>query len=189
MLRRQPPGALAAQVRIYARGARNHPRPCHELTERFFGSFRLDLISRLLISVSGRSPNAVGGATCARGRGLKVVSFTSSAADNPLRGLSDVAFWIDSRAYNVVECMHMVWLMTVVGMLVEDFSRLFNDLDYAVYDALGFPFGPPRWTLGSVPWQFIAIPKGHREMSGVTTTSIPAMLNAYGLGQRVSGIV
>ncbi len=72
----------------------------------------------VLISVSGRSPNAVAAAIYARGRGLTVVSFTASAADNPLRGLSDIAFWIDSRAYNVVECVHMIWLTTVVDMLV-----------------------------------------------------------------------
>lgn len=72
----------------------------------------------VLISVSGRSPNAVAAAHYARSRGIKVVSFTGSAPDNPLRGLSDIQFWIGSRAYNVVECMHMVWLTTVVDMLV-----------------------------------------------------------------------
>ncbi len=72
----------------------------------------------VLISVSGRSPNAVKAAEYAKAHGLKIVSFTGSAPDNPLRKLSDIAFWLDSRAYNVVECVHMVWLMTVVDMLV-----------------------------------------------------------------------
>ena len=72
----------------------------------------------VLISVSGRSPNLVAAAQYARERGLVVVSFTGSAPDNPLRSLSDIDFWIDSRAYNVVECMHMIWLTTVVDMLV-----------------------------------------------------------------------
>jgi D-sedoheptulose 7-phosphate isomerase len=72
----------------------------------------------VLISVSGRSPNAVKAAEFARGRGLKVVSFTGSAPDNPLRALSDIDFWLGSKAYNVVECVHMTWLMTVVDMLV-----------------------------------------------------------------------
>jgi D-sedoheptulose 7-phosphate isomerase len=74
----------------------------------------------VLISVSGRSPNAVNAARYAKGRGLPVVSFTGSAPDNPLRALSDVSFWIESRAYNVVECMHMIWMTTVVDMLVGD---------------------------------------------------------------------
>jgi D-sedoheptulose 7-phosphate isomerase len=72
----------------------------------------------VLISVSGRSANAVAAAAYARRRGMRVVSFTGSAADNPLRGLSDIAFWLDSHAYNVVECVHMIWLTTVVDMLV-----------------------------------------------------------------------
>lgn len=72
----------------------------------------------VLISVSGRSPNVVKAARAARERGLKVVSFTGCAPDNPLRQLSNIDFWLDSRAYNVVECMHMVWLTTVIDMLV-----------------------------------------------------------------------
>jgi D-sedoheptulose 7-phosphate isomerase len=72
----------------------------------------------VLISVSGRSPNLVAAAKYARNRGLKIVSFTGSAPDNPVRELSDISFWIGSRAYNIVECMHMVWMMTVVDMLV-----------------------------------------------------------------------
>ena len=72
----------------------------------------------VLISVSGRSPNAVNAAKYARSRGMPVVSFTGSAADNPLRAESDIDFWFDSRAYNVVEAVHMMWLTTVVDMLV-----------------------------------------------------------------------
>lgn len=72
----------------------------------------------VLISVSGCSANALKAADYAKSRGLKVVSFTGSAPDNPLRKLSDIDFWLASRAYNVVECVHMVWLMTVVDMLV-----------------------------------------------------------------------
>jgi D-sedoheptulose 7-phosphate isomerase len=72
----------------------------------------------VLISVSGRSPNIVKAAEYARDRGIPVVAFSGSAPDNPLRGLADVDFWIDSKAYNVVECVHMIWLTTVVDMVV-----------------------------------------------------------------------
>lgn len=72
----------------------------------------------VLISVSGRSPSVVNAAKYARERGLPVVSFTGSAADNPLRASSDISFWLESRAYNVVEAVHMMWLTTVVDMLV-----------------------------------------------------------------------
>jgi D-sedoheptulose 7-phosphate isomerase len=72
----------------------------------------------VLISVSGKSPSVVNAAHAAKERGLPVVGFTGSAPDNPLRALSDVDFWVGSRAYNVVECVHMMWMMTVVDMLV-----------------------------------------------------------------------
>lgn len=74
----------------------------------------------VLISVSGRSPNAVNAARYAKERGLPVVTFTGSAEDNPLKSLGDINFWLDSRAYNVVEGAHMMWLTTVVDMLVGE---------------------------------------------------------------------
>ncbi|PZW43013.1 D-sedoheptulose 7-phosphate isomerase [Humitalea rosea] len=72
----------------------------------------------VLISVSGNSKNAVAAAKYAKSRGMKVVTFTGSAPDNQLRALSDIDFWIGSRAYNVVEGLHMIWMTTVVDMLV-----------------------------------------------------------------------
>lgn len=74
----------------------------------------------VLISVSGTSPNCVEAAKYARSRGLKVVSFSGKKADNPLRQLSDIDFWIDSAAYNIVECTHMLWICTVVDMVVGE---------------------------------------------------------------------
>lgn len=72
----------------------------------------------VLISVSGSSPNCVKAAEYARDRDLKVVSFTGKSAQNPLRQLSDIDFWLDSNAYNVVECTHMLWICTVIDMVI-----------------------------------------------------------------------
>ena len=83
----------------------------------------------VLISVSGESPNVVAAAKYARRRRLKVVSFTGCAEENALRALSEIGFWVGSRAYNIVECMHMIWLTTVVDMLV-------GAAEYAVNDAV-----------------------------------------------------
>ena len=76
----------------------------------------------VLISVSGNSKNAVNAAKYAKTRGIKVVTFTGSAPDNALRPLADIDFWIGSRAYNVVEGLHMIWLTTVVDMLVGKYE-------------------------------------------------------------------
>ncbi|MEX1122709.1 MAG: SIS domain-containing protein [Balneolales bacterium] len=72
----------------------------------------------VLISVSGSSPNCVRAAEYARSRGLKLVTFTGKSFNNPLRKLSDIDFWLDSNAYNIVECTHMIWICTVVDMVI-----------------------------------------------------------------------
>lgn len=74
----------------------------------------------VLISSSGSSPNIVTGAKRARELGLTVVGFSGFSADNPLRDLSDIDFWVDSCGYNIVECTHMVWLMAVVDFLIGE---------------------------------------------------------------------
>lgn len=68
----------------------------------------------VLISSSGRSPNVVEAARKAKEMGLTLVTLTGFDADNALRRLGDVNFWVDSRAYNIVECTHMIWLMAAV---------------------------------------------------------------------------
>ncbi len=72
----------------------------------------------VLISVSGTSPNVVEAAKYAKSRGMKIVTFTGKAEDNALKGLGDINFWVDSKAYNIVEGIHMMWLTTVVDMVI-----------------------------------------------------------------------
>ncbi len=72
----------------------------------------------VLISVSGTSPSVVNAAKYAKERGLKVVSFTGRSSDNPLKQLSDIAFWADSDAYNVVENLHGMWLTGTIDYVI-----------------------------------------------------------------------
>jgi D-sedoheptulose 7-phosphate isomerase len=74
----------------------------------------------VLISSSGKSPNVVRGAERAREMGLTVVGFSGFRADNPLRSLSHIDFWVDSSAYNIVECTHMIWIMAAVDFLIGE---------------------------------------------------------------------
>ena len=72
----------------------------------------------ILISSSGKSPNVVKAAHEAKARGLYVAAFTGFAKDNPLGAAADVNFWVDSRAYNIVECTHMILLAGIVDLLI-----------------------------------------------------------------------
>lgn len=72
----------------------------------------------ILISSSGRSKNLVNAAAFAKEKGLTVVTFTGFANDNPLKASGDINFWLDSKAYNIIECTHMIWITTVVDMII-----------------------------------------------------------------------
>lgn len=72
----------------------------------------------VLISSSGKSPNVVKAAHRAKELGLYVAAFTGFAKDNPLGTAADINFWVESRAYNIIECTHMILLAGVVDMLI-----------------------------------------------------------------------
>lgn len=72
----------------------------------------------VLISSSGKSPNIVKAAEYARSRQVPVAAFTGFDHDNPLNQLADIHFWADSRAYNHIECVHMIWLTAAVDILI-----------------------------------------------------------------------
>lgn len=72
----------------------------------------------VLISSSGRSSNMINASRAARERDLKIITFTGFAADNPLKQTGDLNFWVDSRAYNVVENIHSIWITAAVDLLI-----------------------------------------------------------------------
>ncbi len=72
----------------------------------------------VLVSSSGKSPNVVRAARYAASRGLPVVTFTGFDERNPLKQAGTLNFWVDSRAYNVVEMTHHVWLLGVCDLIV-----------------------------------------------------------------------
>lgn len=72
----------------------------------------------IFISVSGESPNVVNAANELAVRGIETVSFTGKAQSNSLGQAAVMNFWVDSHAYNIVECIHMVWITTVIDMII-----------------------------------------------------------------------
>ena len=72
----------------------------------------------VLISVSGESPSVIEAAKKAKEIGLKVITFSGRSPENRLQALGDVNFWVDSNAYNIVECIHMMWLTTVIDSVI-----------------------------------------------------------------------
>ena len=73
----------------------------------------------ILISSSGKSPNMINACKAARNKTMsKIITFSGHDKNNPLSKLGDINFWINSKAYNFVENLHQVWLLTVVDLII-----------------------------------------------------------------------
>ena len=72
----------------------------------------------ILISSSGKSPNILAAAEYAIKKGLKLITFTGFPSKNPLCTMGDINFVVNSKAYNIIECTHMIWLTTVIDLII-----------------------------------------------------------------------
>tara|TARA_Y100001958_G_scaffold149750_1_gene132703 strand:+ start:230 stop:796 length:567 start_codon:yes stop_codon:yes gene_type:complete len=73
----------------------------------------------IVISSSGNSKNMLNGVSAARNRKFKaVITFSGFEKDNPLNNLGDANIWVDSKAYNFVENMHQIWLLSIVDFII-----------------------------------------------------------------------
>ncbi len=71
------------------------------------------------ISSSGSSKNMINAVKIAKKKkARKIVSFTGFNTNNPLKKKSDLNFWVNSRAYNHVENIHQIWLLSLVDLII-----------------------------------------------------------------------
>ena len=70
------------------------------------------------ISVSGESKNLLNGIDKANQNNLRTASLTGSNKNNPLRKKSNYSLWVDSKAYNIVETIHTIWITLMIDMIV-----------------------------------------------------------------------
>ncbi|MAV63587.1 MAG: phosphoheptose isomerase [Candidatus Marinimicrobia bacterium] len=72
----------------------------------------------IFISVSGESINLVNGLNYALKNNLKIASITGSKKNNTLMKKSDYALWVNSKAYNIVESIHTIWVTLIIDLFV-----------------------------------------------------------------------
>jgi len=73
----------------------------------------------ILISSSGKSKNMINACKAAKNKGVsKIITFTGHDKNNPLSKLGNINFWIDSKAYNFIENIHQVWLLTICDLII-----------------------------------------------------------------------
>ena len=73
----------------------------------------------IFISAGGNSENMLNGAKKAKEKKFsKIITFTGNDKDNKLSKLGDINFWIDSRAYNLIENAHQALLLSLVDLII-----------------------------------------------------------------------
>ena len=73
----------------------------------------------ILISSSGKSLNMINACKAARNKKIsKIITFTGHDKNNPLSKHGDINFWINSKAYNFIENIHQVWLLSIVDLVI-----------------------------------------------------------------------
>jgi D-sedoheptulose 7-phosphate isomerase len=82
----------------------------------------------VLISASGNSPNIVRAAEAAAERRLPMITFTGFYKHNAVNRYDGIHFWIDSRAYNIIENVHSIWIATVVDLLMGQAEYTTKDM-------------------------------------------------------------
>lgn len=75
--------------------------------------------SVILISAGGNSENMIKGAESARKKNIKnIITFTGNDKNNKLSKLGDINFWVDSKAYNHIENIHQILLLSLVDLII-----------------------------------------------------------------------
>ena len=74
----------------------------------------------ILISSSGSSANIVNAAERAKSLNMSLITFSGFDSNNELCKLGDFNFWVDSKAYNIVEMTHHIWILAIVDYITGD---------------------------------------------------------------------
>jgi len=72
----------------------------------------------IFISVSGESNNLVNGLNYALSNNIKTASLTGSNQENTLRKKAECSLWVNSKAYNIVESIHTIWITLIIDLFV-----------------------------------------------------------------------
>ena len=48
---------------------------------------------------------------------MKIITFSGFKSNNSLKKLGDINFWVNSKAYNIVEMTHHIILVSVIDFL------------------------------------------------------------------------
>jgi D-sedoheptulose 7-phosphate isomerase len=72
----------------------------------------------IIISSSGCSKNLLMAAQIAKKRKLTLITLSGFLKSNPLKKMGNINLWVNSKAYNIVETVHQIWLLSVVDKII-----------------------------------------------------------------------
>lgn len=72
----------------------------------------------ILISSSGTSKNVINAAAYAEENDIRLITFTGFSKNNDLKQKGELNFWVDSKAYNIIEGVHQIWLMCICDLII-----------------------------------------------------------------------
>ncbi len=72
----------------------------------------------IFISVSGESRNLINGLNYALEESICTASLTGASSLNSLKNKSKYSLWVNSKAYNIVESIHTIWITLIIDLFV-----------------------------------------------------------------------
>ena len=81
----------------------------------------------IFISVSGESSNLIEGINFANKRALSTASLTGASQTNSLKQKSEYSLWVNSKAYNIVESIHTIWITLIIDLFVGSPEYMVNN--------------------------------------------------------------
>ena len=72
----------------------------------------------ILISSSGKSKNMIRASIAAKKKSIKIITLTGMDKNNPLKKSGNINLWVNSKAYNFIENIHQIWLLSIVDSII-----------------------------------------------------------------------
>lgn len=72
----------------------------------------------IIISSSGKSKNLLEAAKICKKKKILLFTFTGFSKSNPLKKMGNINLWVDSKAYNIIENIHQIWLLSIVDRII-----------------------------------------------------------------------
>lgn len=72
----------------------------------------------IIISSSGKSKNLLEAAKMCKKKKILLFTLTGFSKSNPLKKMGDINLWVNSKAYNIIENIHQIWLLSIVDRII-----------------------------------------------------------------------